>query len=221
MSAVEILRALPAGQRPGGGLLHTCRLDALGTEVHGEDAIVEQFGLAACNLSDEAFVIDAPGHAAIFDGTTALFAVVAESGIARIWLLCATGPDDGEARIDVPYDPDLAQARGDVFYEASDRRALAADAGDRVRLAGRALTRDANREDIHDSRPRAFAIRAFGDFAGGVALFAVSRLIGTPVRRSGFTFALARRTSAGMATVHDASGVQALELRGWTPRVGA
>jgi hypothetical protein len=221
MSALDTLRALIAGQRPETGLLHSCRLEAIGTEAYGEDAVVELFGLAGCDLSDNATAIEVAGHAAIFDGETALFADVAQGGITRIWLLCASDPSDAEPRIDVPHDPDLAQARGDVFFEPNEHPALAADAGDRVRLAGRALSRDPGEQHWHDSRPRAFAIRAFGDAAHGVALFAVSRLAVGPIRRSGFTFALARWSADGLSIIHDAAGEQALSLHRWTPRVGA
>ena len=217
MSAVETLRMLARGERPANGLLHTARLEALGIEAYGEEAIVESFRRAPFDLSDSAAVIAAPGHVAMFDGDTALVADLYGDNIARIWHLYDGDPVEGEPGISVVFDPDLAQARGDVFMAASDHPALAADAAANVLLAGRAIARD----ELHAYRTRAFAIRAFGTAAHGAALFAVHRLTGAAERTAGFAMAAARWTPDGLQIVCDEAGEASVAERLWTPRIGA
>ena len=214
MSAVETLRMLAAGERPATGLLHTARLEAFGVEVYGEEAIVESFSRAPLVLSDAATVVETPGHLAIFDSETALVADLYGGNIARIWLLGDGEARDGEAGISVVFDPDLAQARGDVFLAASDHPALATEAVERAIAAGRAITRD------NSYRARAFAIRAFGTAAEGAALFAVYRLTGEPARTSGFAMAAVCWTHDSLQIVRDLAGEAAISRRRWTPRIG-
>lgn len=222
MSALGTIRMLAAGERPVTGLLHTARLEAFGIEAYGEEAIVESFRGDTLDLSDAAKVIEAPGHIALFDAEGAVIADTHGDTITRIWRLCAGLHLEGEPQVSVVFDPDLAQVRGDVFFAASDHPALTADAIDTVRLAGRAIARaDDPEDDASAYRARAFAIRAFGTAAEGVALFAVYRLTGDPVRESGFAMAAARWTLDGLQIVRDRSGEAAAALRPWTPRIGA
>lgn len=217
MNAVETLMALAAGEWPPKGLLHTARLEAFGVEAYGEEAIVESFRCAPFDLSDNATVVEATGHVAIFDGDTALVADLYGECITRLWQLSDGNPLDGEPGISVVFDPDLAQARGDVFAAASDHPALAPDAIGCLLRAGRAIARD----DPDAYRTRAFAIRAFGTVARGVALFAVHRLEGEFDRRAGFAMAAARWTLDGLQIVRDRAGEDAVAERSWTPHIPA
>jgi len=216
MNAVETLRALARGERPASGLLHAARLDASGAEAYGEEAIVERFRHAPIDLSPGAVVVEAPGHVAIFDGDVAVFADVFGQSIARLWCLGDGRPVVAEAGISVAFDPDLAQARGDVFFAASDHPALAPDAVDRVSAAGGVIARD----DPTVFRARAFAIRAFGSASAGAALFAVYRLAGTAERTAGFAMAAARWSSGETQFVRDRAGESARAGRAWMPRIG-
>jgi hypothetical protein len=221
MSAFETIRCLATGTRPISGLLHTARLSALGVEAYGEEAIVESFRAAPLDLSDAATIVEAPGHLAIFDGDNALFADVAVGGIARLWRLSAAEPVPDEAGIAVVFNPDLSQARGDIFFAASDHPALATDAEAAMMRAGRALTHDPAEDDMVTFRARAFVSRAFGDASDGAALFAVYRLRGGPTRQSGFAMAAAHWNADGMEIVRDKAGEDAIALRDWTPRIPA
>jgi hypothetical protein len=173
------------------------------------------------DLSEAATIIEAPRHLAIFDGDNALFADVATGGIARLWRMSAAEPMPDEAGIAVVFNPDLTQARGDVFFAASDHPALTADAEAVLMHAGRALTHDPGEDDMAIFRARAFVTRAFGDAARGAALFAVYRLAGEPARQSGFAMAAAHWNTDGMAIVRDTAGEDAIALREWTPRIPA
>ncbi len=220
MSAVDTLRMLAAGGRPESGLLHTLRLEAFGIEMYGEEAVLDSFRGDALDLDDTATVVEASGHVAIFDHDMALVADLYGTNIARLWRLGGGGHRDAEREISVVFDPDLAQARGEVFFAASDHPQLSVDAADQVRLAGRTIARADDPDDDHSTyRTRAFVIRAFGNAVEGVALFAVYRLTGDPVRESGFAMAAARWTPAGLHIVRDRAGEAAASLRPWTPRV--
>lgn len=221
MSALDTIRQLATGSRPTGGLLHTVRLSALGVEAYGEEAIVESFRAVPLDLSDATTIVEAPGHLAIFDGGNALFVDVATGGIARLWRLSTAEPVPDEAGIAVVFNADLTQARGDVFFAASDHPALAADADEAVMRAGRALTHDPAEDDLGIFRARAFVTRAFGDHNRGAALFAVYRLAGGPGLQSGFAMAAARWNADGMEIVRDIAGEDAIALREWTPRIPA
>jgi hypothetical protein len=215
MSAVETLRMLAMGERPAAGLLHTVRLESFGVEAYGEEAVVESFRGSPFELSDTAITIKTPGYVAVFDGSTALIADLYGDNIARIWRLGDGDARDGEAGVSVVFDPDLAQARGDLFLAASDHPALEANAVDRAVAAGRAI----NRENAESYRTRAFAIRAFGTADEGVALFAVYRLAGEPARTSGFVMAAAHWTADNLQIVRDLAGEQSVAKRLWTPRI--
>jgi hypothetical protein len=217
MSAVETLRMLAAGKRPVSGLLHTARLEAFGTEAYGEEAILEAFRRESAAISDAARVLSAPGHIAIFDGNTAIFADIYGDLVARIWCLGEGLPAEGEPGISVAFDPDLAQARGDVLAAATDHPALEPQALERVIEAGRAIARG----DPGSFRTRAFALRAFGSAEEGAALFAVYRLAGGPRRSSGFAMAAVCWTPDGLTIIRDRAGEAALAAGAWTPRTGA
>jgi len=217
MSVVETLRLVASGKRPPSGLLHTARLFASGVETYGEEAIVDRFQRAPAYLSDGAVTLEASGHLAIIDARTALVADLHGTNIARLWHLGDGGRVAEEPGVSVVFDPDLAQARGDVFLAASDHPALAAEALDRVMLAGRTISCD--HPDAY--RARAFAIRAFGTAAHGVALYAVHRLQGEHELSAGFAMAVARWTGDGLQLVRDVAGEAAVAERPWTPRVQA
>ena len=216
MIALETLQMLAAGQRPTSGLLHTARLAAFGTEFYGEEAIVEAFRRAPQTISDAAAVLGCRGHIAIFDSDTALFADLHGESIARIWRLGDGVPAAGEPAISVAFDPDLAQARGDVFAAATDHPALAPDAFEKLLQAGRTIAH----ADPAAYRTRAIAVRAFGSATEGSALFAVHRLIGNPRRTAGFAMAAVRWTSDGLTTFKDRSGEAAAVTGAWTPCIG-
>ncbi len=215
MSALDTLTQLRSGTRPTSGLLHHCRLHAFGSEVYGEEAIVERFR-ALPYVPADPVTVAVPGHFAMFAGAGAIIADLSGDNIARMWRV---GPGPAilpEPGVSVVFDPDLAQARGNVFFAASDHPALAVDAADRALEAGRAITRDDNKS----YRTRAFAVRAFGTAIEGVALFAVYRLTGAPVRTSGFAMAAVRWTPDDLQIVRDLAGEQVIAERRWTPSVG-
>jgi hypothetical protein len=216
MSVLETLAQLRAGQRPASGLLHTCRLHAFGSEVYGTEAIVERFRMMPFVVPVEQIVVTAPGHLALFAGAGAMIADVIGDNIARLWRVGPGVTILPEPGVSVVFNPDLEQARGDVFFSASDHLSLADDAAQRVEAIGRDLAR------ADDSfRARAFAIRAFGTADEGAALFAVYQLSGDAVRTSGFVHVAMRWSGDTVTIVRDAAGAAAVAATPWTPRIGA
>ncbi len=216
MSALETLRTLARGERPANGLLHTCRFDGLGHEIYGEEAIVARMGLEPFTIDDDALIFEYAAHIAVLTGERALFADLSDGNIARLWLLGPDGFGGEEPEISVVFDPDLSQARGHVFFAASDYPALAVEAVDRVLAAGREIV------DAADGpRTRAFAIRAFGDAAGGAALFAVYRLRPDGDETAGFVNMAAFWGKQETHIVRDIGGEAILAAHAWTPRIGA
>ncbi len=216
MSALDTLRTLAGGQRPLGGLLHTCRFDGLGHETYGEEAIVARMGLEPFTLDNDALIFEDAAHIAVLTGERAFFADLYDGNIARLWLLGPDGFGGEESEVSVVFDPDLSQARGDVFFAASDHPALTADAADRVLAAGRKIVAAAD-----GPRTRAFAIRAFGDAAGGAALFAVYQLRPDGGDTAGFVNIIVFWGAEETHIVRDYGGEATLAARAWTPRIGA
>jgi hypothetical protein len=215
MSAVETLRMLAMGERPVSGLLHTVRLEAFGVEAYGEEAVVESFRSSPFELSETAITIEAPGHIAVFDGSTAMIADLYGDNIARIWRLGDGDVRDGEPGVSVVFDPDLAQARGDVFFAASDHPDLDHDCAKAAVATGHLIL-----DNFNCYRARAFCIRAFGTIDSFATLFAVFILNGDGARTAGYSMASAIYNSDGAKLVNDSVGQSAVELQLWTPRVG-
>jgi hypothetical protein len=216
MKAVETLRALVSGARPASGLLHTARLEGFGVEAYGEEAIIELFRREPFEFAKNVSVIQAPGHIAICDESITLFADLCGDNIARLWRLGDGQPVACEPGISVAFDADLAQARGAVFFNASDHPALAADCVDAATASGQSLLKTTSAY-----RARAFAIRAFGTPQSFAVLFAVYQLTGEHVRTSGFSLAATVGGLDGIRCIKDVVGRAAVEARPWTPRVGA
>ena len=217
MSAAQALRRLARGERPGDALLHTARLEALGSEHYGEEAILVSFRAAPLALTESATLLETPGFCALVDGQAALFAELADDNIVRLWRLSDGTPTAAERAVAVAFDPDLSQSRGTVLFSPGDHPALASDAAERVLQAARnaAEQRDAALPAL---RTRVFVVRAFGSATQGAALFAVYRLSGAEMLSSGFAMALAWWTPDIEGLVRDSAGEADAATRAWSPR---
>jgi hypothetical protein len=216
MSPCETIRILSRGERPVAGLLHTCRLEAMGVEFYGEEAILACFRARPAPIDDKAAIFEGMGQIAVFNAGKALVGDVAEGGIARLWWLNAGHSLPNERGVSVAFDPDLAQSRGDVFFAPGDHPALTESARARVLAAGQALVA-CNVAPI--VRSRAFAVRAFGTEERGVALFAVYRLSDVAGHSPGFAMAAASWDGDESHVVRDVAGEKQAAAARWTPRV--
>ena len=216
MSALETVAQLRAGLRPKSGLLHTCRLHALGSEAYGEEAVVERFSDMVEAMPADPVVVAVPGHLALFAGDEAIFADLAGENISRLWRVGPGAPAGSETAVSVSFDPDLTQVRGDVFFEARMHRQLLIDAAPRVEAIGLELVRTDTA-----FRTRAFAVRAFGTANDGAALFALHRLSTGAQRNAGFIHVAARWCGNDVACMYDSAGEAAVAAAPWTPRIGS
>ena len=214
MSALETLCTLASGLRPARGLLHNCRFEGFGVESYGIEAIVELIGKAPFKLSPDAFLVETSNHIAVFDGDRVVFADLFDGNIGRLWVLGPDGFAGNEPLFAAPFDPDMDQAGGDVFFAAADHPDLAGDAAPNVVAAGRMIVAEAN-----GPRTRAFAIRAFGSADKGVVLFAVFRLRLDQQDVAGFHLMAAPWDTEGHHIIRDVGGEAALASSRWCPRV--
>jgi len=221
MNAPEILAALMRGERVK-GVLPTCRLEGFGTEAYGEEAIVAAFRCQPHSLGHDATVLRAIGHLAMFDGDIAIFADLHGDQIARLWRLGPGTAQPREPEVGVPFDPDLAQVRGDLFFRHEDHPALAKGGQAVVEAIGRTIARDWKPEYGPAAyRTRALLLRAFGDLNGGAALFAVHRFGADPQRTTGFSHVAAAFSGEGKPLiVNDSTGSAAAAAMPWQPMVG-
>ena len=216
MTGAVVLLALASGLSGEGAVLHTCRLGAAGGEAYGEAAIIESFRRDPMAFASTRESVEAAGHLAVFGDDCALFADVSAAGIARLWRLGPGTPAWPEPRIDVPFDPCLAQDAILVAFAGSDHAALAPDATARVVAVGRDIIRDSGPSDVA-ARLCAFVIRAFGDADRGAALFSVHRLGGDRVRTAGFAHVAAFWRGGTVHIVHDRAGEAAVAASVWSP----
>ena len=225
MSAIEVIRSLARGERPHGGLLPPCRLEAFGSDFYGEEAIVHRFRQSPVLTSDHATVVHGQGHLAIFEDDTALFADVHGGNVSRLWRLGPGQAVKAEPALDVPFDPDLSQSRGDLAMRAEDHPALLPEAFPHVEQIGRELSRGSPEEPRPLAyRSRAFLIRAFTQDNLGAALFAMYHVGPSAVRTTGFSYAAAvfrleENELAASRVVTDVAGRGAVDARPWRPRV--
>jgi hypothetical protein len=223
MRALDALRALARGERVADALLPPCRLEALGAEHHGEEAVVASFRRAPLQLSDAADVVEAEGQIALFEGDTALFADLHGRHIARLWRLGPGEPAAREPAIGVPFDTDLVQSRRGLAARAEDHPQLSAAGFAAIEAIGAQIAHGWSPQDgPAQLRVRPFLLRAFTAGAQGAALFAVHRLGGGAVRSTGFAYAAARfRTGGGggdARIIRDIAGEAGAVAAEWRPR---
>lgn len=220
MSVIEALRVLAAGNPvPGGTLLQTCRLSALGADFYGEEDVIELFRRAPLG-SDPPEAVSAAGHAALLWPDKALVADISGQHVARLWRLGPGEPALREPALAVPFDPDMAENPQAVQFEPGDHPSLDTPFAEAVRNAGERLSREWTLPDgTPPSRARPFAIRAFSDADRTVALFAVHVLGGRGERHAGFVHASAHIRDGETALVLDLSGAHALIAAPWLPSI--
>lgn len=215
MSALAHLRDVARGIQPkDDGLLGNTRFAWGRTEVVGEEAVVAAFATRPFNLDGELLEIETPQGAALISRSEALVADLYDGRIGRLWRVGEESAGAAEPRVDVAFDPDLRQERGNLEFRPEDHPDLGVGAATPLLDAGRQLTEQLRSEG--KLRVRAFFIRAFGDAGGSAALLAVHALGNETSRTAGFSYAVLGSPGSGLDpwVVREQP-----EPRDWTPRL--
>lgn len=215
MSALNHLRDVARGDGPADdGLLGNTRCAWGRGEVLSEEAVLAAFCAHPFSAEGDVLAIEAGQGAALVGMEDALFADVYDGRIGRLWRV-GTGVALPHGRaVDVAFDPDMRQERGDVYFRAEDHPELDAAAAGRILSAARAHVDRVKREG--KLRVRAFVVRAFGGADASAALLSVHALGNETSRSASFSYAI-----LGMGTSEDSVRVVSEQTRPrrWTPRL--
>ncbi len=210
MSAADTLARIARGGRAQ-GLLHTCRLTTDAGEAYGIEAVAAHFRAAPLTPLD---TVGDGGTLAGIAADSILFADPYGRDIARIWRVGSAGPVAVEPRIDVAFDPDMAQARGDVFASPTDFPHIDTGTIDRIAATARAAI-DSDRLGPPATRRRLFLLRVATANGRCAALFAHHALALGARTDAGFRFAALLLDGDDARWFADAAPAP----RAWTPRV--
>ena len=214
MSALDNLRLLGRGDTPpNDGLLGNARCAWGRGELIGEEAILAAF----CDrpfAADNAFAIETGQSAGLIGDEDALIADIFDGRIGRLWRVGRGVEFPSEPAVDVAFDPDMRQQRGDLYFRAEDHPELDAAAAEPVLAAARAHV-DAVRR-ARRLRARAFFIRAFGGEKSSAAVLAMYTMTNEVSRSATFSYAIVG-IGAGEVPVRVVS--EQIQPRGWTPRL--
>jgi hypothetical protein len=213
MSGLIHLRAVAKGIRPlDDGLLGNARCAWGGTDLLSEEAVLAAFAARPINTDSEVLAVETAQCAALIGPNWALVADLYDGRIGRLWRVGEGAEREAEPHVDVAFDPDMRQERGDLFFRPEDHPDLLPEAIEPLLAGARGLVeRGRMRGKL---RVRAFAVRAFGDGSAGAALFSIFALGNETVRTAGFSYAVVGAGAAGSYDVTDEQSPQ-----DWTPRL--
>lgn len=214
MSALSHLRALARGTRPADdGLLGNTRCAWGRSEIVGEEAILAAFCAQPFASDGDVLTVETSQGAAIIGSDDALLADIYDGRIGRLWRVGRDITLGHERAVDVSFDADMRQARGDLFFRAEDHPELDTDGAERMIEAAQAHVDHIRCEG--KLRVRAFAVRGFGGPKASAGLLSVYALGNETSRSASFSYAIVGAGSGDAPrVVSDAS-----PPRAWTPRL--
>lgn len=211
MSALVHLQAIGRGEKPANdGLLENARCGWGSGEIIGQEEILAAF-CARPFAGDEGLGVESRQGAALIGDKDALFADIYDGRIGRLWRVGRGVTLPHEPAIDLAFDPDMHQQRGEVFFRAEDHPELDAKEAEQVLAAAREHLDQLRRAG--GLRVRAFVVRAFGAGDSGAALLAVYSMSNGPSRSVGFSHAIVGIGEGGNRVVS-----QQGRPRPWSPR---
>jgi len=214
VSGLDHLREVAAGIRPSeDGLLGNTRCAWGGSEILSEESILAAFAARPFDLQGEVFAVETPQGAALIGEDRAMVADLYQGRIGRLWRVGSGIAQAPEQAIDVAFDADLRQERGDICFRPEDHPSLDPAIAERLLTAARVLVDQMRKNGT--LRVRGFVVRAFGGGERSVALLSLFTL-GNGVRRSAsFSYAvLGLRGDEAPRIVCDDQ-----VSRDWTPRL--
>jgi hypothetical protein len=213
MSGLDHLRALAGGCLPAGdGLLGNTRCTWGGVELLSAEAILAAFVAQPFDLEGVKAVETGQG-AALIGPTSALYADLYQGRIGRLWRIGTAAPVEPELAVDVAFDADLRQERGDLYFRAGDHPDLDLEAADQ--LLGSAREMIDGLRSVGTLRVRGFVVRASGNRTASAALIALFAVSNETTRSASFRYSV---VSAGIG--YDAHHViDPPRAAVWTPRL--
>ncbi|MEQ7154682.1 hypothetical protein [Brevundimonas aurifodinae] len=206
---MTVLGRLLGGEGPR--VLQTCRFEGLGGELYGREAIGE--ALKALTPGPAAIDVETGRLGVWLDARHALVADLAGGLVQRLWLLGKTVGLSPPPAVDLPADPDLAQAHGGVRFDPADHPEL--QAGDADGLLSSAA--DWPSSEVSAPRPAILRAASFGPVA--VALLRLEGEAGQgPPRPVAFNALIVADADGGERRLDVAGRAQAL-ARAWSPRL--
>ena len=214
MSALRHLRCLARGRHPADdGLLGSARFGWGGLELLSEEAILAAFAAQPFVLEGGILEVETPQSAALIGETEALYADLYDGRVGRLWRVGSTPEGPCEPAVDVAFDADMRQERGDLAFRAEDHPCLDSVASEIVVERGRELL---ERLRHHGNlRVRGFVTRAGGTPETSAALIALYTLTNEPSRAASFRFAVLGFEQGAQAR----EVVDPARPRRWTPRL--
>jgi hypothetical protein len=155
---------------PSGGL-QTCRLEGGGLDLYGREDVGEILADFALDEAEVWLETDRVRIQVMPHGIVWL--ECSDHGVSRAWVVREGGVRTGLLpRIDIPADPDLAQANGELRFDAADHPGLTRDGA--AMIAGHAGTWP----DLAMQRVRPLVLRATSDAARTAALVMIEGEVG-------------------------------------------
>lgn len=215
MSALHRLRALAQGALPDDdGLLGNVRLAWGGTELLGEESVLASFAARPFDSAQDLLAVESRCSAALIGEDSALVADLCNGRIGRLWRVGGEAPEPPPQAVDVAFDPDMHQRRGQLYFRAADHPQLAGPAAEQLLATARSLADRIRAEG--NLRVRAYVVRAFGDNEASAALLALHVLGNETARSAGFRNAV---VGAGGSAGRQRAVIEPKQARPWTPRL--
>jgi hypothetical protein len=213
MSGLDHLRTLSDGNLPSDdGLLGNARCAWGRGDLVSAESIVAAFVARPFDLEGDLLAVETKESAALIGDDGALFADLYGSRIGRLWRVGDKSPNAAEPAIDIAFDADMRQDRGDVSFRAEDHLSLDPAAAEQLLKASRAYIEQRRRDGR--LRVRGFIVRALGDRDRCAALLSLYTLSNDNPRVACFSFAaIGIGPSGEVRTAQDKP-----DPREWTPR---
>jgi hypothetical protein len=179
-----------------------------------EEAILAAFAARPLDLDGELLSVETPLGAALIGEGLAIVADLYAGRIGRLWRVGDGIAQPPEPAIDVAFDPDMRQERGNLSFRAEDHPSLDPVAAERLLAAGRDLIEQMRSDG--KLRVRGFVLRAFGDEQASAALVSLFTLGNETRRSASFSYAV-------IALGPDVDDVRTIvdhpQPRDWNPRL--
>jgi hypothetical protein len=215
MSGLDNLRVLAQATRPADdGLLGNARCAWGQGELLSEESIIAGFAARPFELEGELLALETQQGAALIGNKGALVADLYGGRIGRMWRVGGGHEASLEPAIDVAFDADMSQQRGDLSFRREDHPDLDPAASERLLAAGRSLIEQVRREG--KLRVRGFVVRAFGSPRASAALLSLFTLGNETQRKASFSYA-----AIGLGPTDDDIRYvrDLLQPRSWSPRI--